>query len=952
MIRNLENQLRSYKTWSFTKGYFLTEPGLNKELMNIRLNSYKLGRLFVSGGLISHLGYEMIYAKMRIDNYSMSQYHLWTWPIIMSLGIFVFILDILKKGVLITLVNHYLQYFIYQVGMLVSFTYMVLTFYRMDYSERQYEFFRHFIFWTMEDSFFFLLMYTYHNVYVILGVVILKLSLLIFIVLEFKVAFLDFFPTLIVLIVMPCFVYFMKYESQYYDIELFLKKNVSDLASDYYLELFNNFNFSVASFQAEIKDVKFEKNRVVRKMLMPVRNYNLVFSNRSYFKKFHDNSIDLRDWDNPLLIKQKSHILQSDMNLMRSDSAKFSLRDLINESGNNLLEEIKDRLADSMTKNKSSPSLTTFRVLDGGKIQSNRSKIPKIFQFNKLQFLGYFSLNYAKKTRPRFKGSVDEVKKLTLEIFIYVSRKNPSMETIDLLLYDISDLKLAEKKNVEAKLKENLFSKIAHEFKTPLIIMNSHFSQLYALLNPNGNSFDTGTAMLYSNIRSLSDYTIFLIDDLICYSNNTKEIALNVERNVALRDILEFCFCIMNTLISLGTGSKENIRTEFEYDNDIDKYVRLNTDTNRLKQIILNLINNSIKFTKSGFIKIKAKLDYNKVIIDINDSGIGMDEQKMKKIIHNFNISKPRFMSTQSKSVRFENQLNEPSPSESRIEYTVDNVANTVIDGEALSMNIDKNYHEFNGLGLGLSIVKFLCEKMDIVVDCRSNVRRGTTFSICLDAIPTEDIITEKVYLPCRDIDIRDSRELIHSSVDLSISRNLQTPMIKNNQENPDEIEHEELHTNREVIPITSHLKINSDNISKSDGRATILVCDDSWIIRNSLKGLLNGIEDISQKFIVETAFDGIDLVSRVINDQLKENRIKIVISDENMEFLNGSDAVIMLRVLESQGKISKGIYFSTTAFSNEEIHRKIESAGFDDVLMKPITRDMLEELFRKHKII
>ena len=54
----------------------------------------------------------------------------------------------------------------------------------------------------------------------------------------------------------------------------------------------------------------------------------------------------------------------------------------------------------------------------------------------------------------------------------------------------------------------------------------------------------------------------------------------------------------------------------------------------RIKQVLLNLISNSIKFTKKGHIKIKAKLiNNNQIRISVEDSGIGIDKKKIKYFI-------------------------------------------------------------------------------------------------------------------------------------------------------------------------------------------------------------------------------------------------------------------------------------------------------------------------------
>jgi len=52
---------------------------------------------------------------------------------------------------------------------------------------------------------------------------------------------------------------------------------------------------------------------------------------------------------------------------------------------------------------------------------------------------------------------------------VYVRKIQTAEETLELLIYDISNVKSAEKSKIETKYKQKILAKIAHEFKTPLI---------------------------------------------------------------------------------------------------------------------------------------------------------------------------------------------------------------------------------------------------------------------------------------------------------------------------------------------------------------------------------------------------------------------------------------------------------------------------------------------------
>ena len=65
------------------------------------------------------------------------------------------------------------------------------------------------------------------------------------------------------------------------------------------------------------------------------------------------------------------------------------------------------------------------------------------------------------------------------------------------------------------------------------------------------------------------------------------------------------------------------------------------------------------------------------------------------------------------------------------------------------------------------------------------------------------------------------------------------------------------------------------------------------------------------------------------------------------MEYINGSKAIHYLRELESSNKIQKCLYFSITAFGDQDILNQIKGNGFNLVLQKPVSKNKLIEVLR-----
>ncbi len=229
--------------------------------------------------------------------------------------------------------------------------------------------------------------------------------------------------------------------------------------------------------------------------------------------------------------------------------------------------------------------------------------------------------------------------------------------------------------------KINNFSKVAHEFKTPLNAIIGLISEIKN--NP------TIISKVLSNIEiidNLSNYLIFLITDITQFINqNTNPNIVIITETISLKPITEFCFEILNSLL-ICKNSNKCIRTFTDYDQNLDE-IQIISNEMRIKQLLLNFISNSVKFTKNGSINIKSalKTKQNKKYIKISviDTGIGIREEDQKKIFNEI--------------------------------YS--------------DMKNENNKH---GSGLGLSICKFISEKLNHKLEFKSVYGKGSKFSILI----------------------------------------------------------------------------------------------------------------------------------------------------------------------------------------------------------------------------
>ena len=116
-----------------------------------------------------------------------------------------------------------------------------------------------------------------------------------------------------------------------------------------------------------------------------------------------------------------------------------------------------------------------------------------------------------------------------------------------------------------------------------------------------------------------------------------------------------------------------------------------------------------------------------------------------------------------------------------------------------------------------------------------------------------------------------------------------------------------------------------------------VLVVDDNHLINDANKNIVyKCFEKIGMKVKIILCSDGVDIVSHVLNENIRKN-IKCVITDENMEYINGSEAIKFIRNLESKCYIPHIPCISVTCHEDKNIINNIYASGANHVLSKPL---------------
>lgn len=184
---------------------------------------------------------------------------------------------------------------------------------------------------------------------------------------------------------------------------------------------------------------------------------------------------------------------------------------------------------------------------------------------------------------------------------------------------------MAEEINRSNTLKNEFISSISHELRTPLTAIKGWSELILTDDLKNLNDLKEGMSIISNETERL----IVLVEDLLDFSKlESGKISLAMEKVDINKLIEDICYYFKNNLIEKQINLNLNL-----YEETIFIY----GDKNRLKQVFINLIHNSIKFTDNGkSIYVNTKKEDCRLLVSIRDEGIGIPEDDLPKITEKF----------------------------------------------------------------------------------------------------------------------------------------------------------------------------------------------------------------------------------------------------------------------------------------------------------------------------
>jgi signal transduction histidine kinase len=168
---------------------------------------------------------------------------------------------------------------------------------------------------------------------------------------------------------------------------------------------------------------------------------------------------------------------------------------------------------------------------------------------------------------------------------------------------------------------------MSHELRTPLnSILGFSDVMLEGIDGPLTDYMDNDLKLIQKNGKHL----LHLINDVLDMAKiESGRMNLHLEK-FKVQDVFDEVVSITSTL-----ASEKNLSLFVDPESDAE--IEINADNTRIRQVMINLVNNSIKFTEKGKIVVKAtRLGTDKVLITVKDTGIGIPESHLETVFQEF----------------------------------------------------------------------------------------------------------------------------------------------------------------------------------------------------------------------------------------------------------------------------------------------------------------------------
>lgn len=231
------------------------------------------------------------------------------------------------------------------------------------------------------------------------------------------------------------------------------------------------------------------------------------------------------------------------------------------------------------------------------------------------------------------------------------------------------------------RAKSTFLANMSHEIRTPINVMLGMNEMILR------ESESREVVQYAKSVEKAGNYLLSLINNILDITRIESKKLDIIEEKFSLRQLVqEVC------LIRAKQAEAKNLEFVVDVEETLPKY--LEGDALHIKQVILNLINNAVKYTKKGKVFLEVCQEEKQISFSVKDTGIGIKKEDMEALFDMF-------------------------------------------------MRADiKRHRNIEGSGLGLTIAKELCEQMGGHIQAESIYGKGSNFTVYF---PLKDAGTEKI---------------------------------------------------------------------------------------------------------------------------------------------------------------------------------------------------------------
>lgn len=539
------------------------------------------------------------------------------------------------------------------------------------------------------------------------------------------------------------------------------------------------------------------------------------------------------------------------------------------------------------------------------------------------------------------KGEQVVISGMTFKCRIQPIEVSNSIEGYAMWLRDISsdmsmqlEVDKAKRRAAAAEYEKTTFmSNMSHEIRTPL---NATVGLSEMLLSK--DLLPEERIEYLKNIKASGEAMLTILDDILDYSDleadNLKIVYRDYEPITLIRDL---SVSLLNRI-----GGK---KIEMLFDIDPELPTEIYGDDQRVRQIIMSIVNSAVKFTKEGFVKLtvrveKVELDNITLFISVKDSGLGFKDADIEKLFMPFeHAGKEGLIVSQEEGTGLELSIAKMLVElmgggiQARSEYG---------KGTEIYFTLRQKLRDSKPAAVLYYPNKTICAytKSSLTFDglYKLAVAYGVTF-VSHDEMISHGVTVDYFFTDIADYDQEQLRE-ISPKVQVVM---LQNPLIEIFSGQNAILMNKPMFSDKFCKLLNGDVKEDQTDNSGQERyffvapHARVLVVDDNEINRKVLMGLL---EPLQMK--IDCAENGVEAV-----DMVAANHYHLVFMDHMMPVMDGVEAVQKIRAKKDAYSQNLAI-IALSANVLQEARDQFMEAGMNDFYAKPVRReDLFMALFQ-----